>query len=400
MTGKITALLLIMLLSFALLAGCGAKDADPEQKPPESTAPSLSESAEASSSEQPEPESSDDETSPESSEAAPVSPPAQFRLTFFYPECCRSFMVVPSLSGGEYIVSPSRSEKENLTKNTYAISYDSHTETDLGFYGYDVQADDRFYYWTDFGEKNGDPVYLTKTDKSTLEHTVICQIETENQILPRLTLYGDMLVWLEYSEESNTYCFRVCDIGTGNIRTAAESNFIYSPYMRPWIKNGWLAYAEAPDEYFTDDYWNTGMLTEGVFTVRCVSLTDPSTNGWEYALTSEPMALFTDGDRLFWSNDDGVCFFDLSSGEVTQVAESGVGMELLLGRYIVYSDNFSLHVYDIDTRALIFSSDPDDGNMYIQWPQANSDSTMAVTYGNSRSDTDTNFIATIEIAEN
>ena len=116
MTRKITALLLIMLLSFALLAGCGAKDADPEQKPPESTAPSLSESAEASSSEQPEPESSDDETSPESSEAAPVSPPAQFRLTFFYPECCRSFMVVPSLSGGEYIVSPSRSEKENLTK--------------------------------------------------------------------------------------------------------------------------------------------------------------------------------------------------------------------------------------------------------------------------------------------
>ena len=76
------------------------------------------------------------------------------------------------------------------------------------------------------------------------------------------------------------------------------------------------------------------------------------------------------------------------------------GVELLLGRYIVYSDNFALHVYDIETRALIFSSDPADGNMYIQWPQANSDSTMAVTYGNSRSDTDTNFIATIEITEN
>jgi len=349
----------------------GAEDTD--------VSSAVSQQTESTQDESAEPDSFSSESSeiPEQSQASgqtpptePPTPPLEFRVTErFVPECFKQYMVTPSLLYGEYIISIPFGENNEHTR---AVSLEGHVERDLGFFGWDVKADEKYYYWMDYllFDNKGT---LTKTDKQTLESTPLLVRDNGREIFMRLAMSGKYIAWTEAKDAEHFY-IEVYDTEKEELVREIEVNYFYSPFAPPNLCGERLLYVE------TDSDWN--------YIITCLDLN--SGESWEYTdgkgtgekedIRPEPVGLTTDGDRIFWNNMYGIYCYDRRSGEETVIREGdgGMGMALLMDRYLVYVYNYNLFVYDLDTQQLIFEGDLPEDEYYGTFFNINEEATKVV----------------------
>ena len=385
--------ILLLLAAFFIFTSC-QKPLSPSSDLSDPDDGRISEASISAAEEKSNPEIPDTSLSePEDSE--PLSPPLDFRVTdVFFPQCFQKYMVPPSLLYGEYIISNPYGEN---SRNTYAVSADSRSERDLGFYGWDVKADADFYYWMDCKLMDVSGA-LTKTNKITLESTVLLKLEGERNIFPRLSMSGNHIVWVEGVDVEHYYIM-VYDIKEHKLDREIPVNYYYHPTAAPELCGDWLIYVEIADDRYQincldltgGEHWRHA-VSEGQDNEPLGTTEDGRPIFWS---SSEPIGIATDGKRLFWSSMEGIFCCEGSDGEEQLIREGPLGTDvaLLMDRYLVYGYDFNMYVYDTATAELIFSGEPEGNTEYGGFFNVSENAESVVFQGWDRDDPETCFIA-------
>lgn len=288
--------------------------------------------------------------------------PDGFVVTEYQPRCFGEFYCPPSLLGDEYLLSGQ--------KNAAAVSADTLEEKELDFFAYELQADLDHYYWMrwesaeDALDHNKIEAELMQTDKETLDSRVLLTIEDGSSVMTRLSIYNSFLVWLEeHGDETPLWYIQKYDLKTGELSTVATTDYMFSPYLKIKIRNGWLAYAKMENEKYR---------------IYCSNIAEGTQFKTELLLDTEPVGLVTTGDLLLYSDDTGVFLFRLSNGEQDQIAEKGTDVDFLTNRYAVFMSGFEMNIYDLEQQRLVYQSDENDGKNYVNWFNVNEDGTKAI----------------------
>lgn len=203
-----------------------------------------------------------------------------------------------------------------------------------------------------------------QTDKETLDSQVLLTIEDGSSVMTRLSIYNSFLVWLEeHGDETPLWYIQKYDLETGELSTVATTDYMFSPYLKIKIRNGWLAYAKMENEKYR---------------IYCSNIAEGAQFKTELLLDTEPVSLVTTGDLLLYSDDTGVFLFRLSNGEQDQIAEKGTDVDFLTNRYAVFMSGFEMNIYDLEQQGLVYQSDENDGKNYVNWFNVNEDGTKAI----------------------
>ena len=336
----------VLLLWCCVLAGCEQKEELPEQFPSDTAGNSGS--------------------SLLSSESGYNMMTDVFEVTEYHPQCFSEFYCPPSLLSGEYLLSGQ--------KNAATVSADTFEEKELDFFAYEVQADKDNYYWMfweaedqavdeDLAQRRIE-VKLMQTNKETLDSRVLLTIEDGSSVMTRLSIYDSFLVWLEeHGDEEPLWYIQKYDLKTGELSTVATTDYMFSPYLKLKIRNGWLAYAK---------------MENGKYRIYCSNITEGVQVKTELLLDTEPVSLVTTGDLLLYSDDTGVSLFQLSNGEQDQIDKKGTDVDFLGNRYAVFMSGFEMNIYDLEQQRLVYQSDENDGKNYVNWFNVSEDGTKAI----------------------
>lgn len=292
---------------------------------------------------------------------------------------CQLFLRNPSSDGSRFLILKAGINDPKIS-NISLYNINTNEERNLTGSALDAKLFGNVMYWIGSSPEveAGNKAHLFKTDLSNDHVDLVYSLPDGYTFLEALSSDDNYVVWGEYKTESgitetSPLVIKSLDCATGEINTIAKTGYLSGGYSDIPLNNGFITYVlPQNDEY----HIMTCQLSTGEETEQMVTKIQP----YSYAF---------DGEKLVWCGPDEA-YWSLSvmdvKDHVAKKVETGAGdvvdCNVFHGRYVIFTQNFGIKVYDTKTQEVIFDSvkedDFTDDTLLLEFFEFNSDAGIAV----------------------
>lgn len=226
-------------------------------------------------------------------------------------------------------------QNKDKSGNVTLLSMNSNTEKDINIFAQSIAYSNNSLYYCHSRDIN-------KYNLETKEDSHLLSRNQEGQVSGDVCIYNDILVWWEGTSNEdgaiNSIQYYSYDLKNNNKKLLCESNYIFSPFEIMKIRNGYLSYAKK---------------NGNTYDIYAVNIENGSEKILQNGVDREPVRIIYDGNLLMWSSDDSWIYLSRNK-KIVKIDQCDCDIDIFNGRYLIYTSNNSIKVYDIFEGSITF----------------------------------------------